>query len=92
MTDTEKMANLIKTSKKNWGHGPTVINGVEFWMVGRNASHEFYVGQFDYTFMTYSAGEGAGDPLADDYPGDDRHFTLYQSFSDLAEKAYLGHL
>ena len=90
MTDQERMDRLIKTSKKNWGRDPQVIDGVQFWMVGRNASHEFYVGKVGCAFLVYSIGESYSD--ADDDPGFTEHMSIYHSFSDLAEKAYLGHL
>ena len=92
MTDTEKMTRVIETSKENWGYEPHVIDGVEFWMVGRNSSHQFYIGKLGFAILVYSIGEGASDPLSDDYLGDEEHMTAYQSFEDMDKRAYLGHL
>lgn len=63
----------------NWGKGnsprtpridePHIVNGVKFWRVGHNASHEFYVGtDGSGKRFCYSVGESCtvdedGNPL-----------------------------
>jgi hypothetical protein len=84
MTDSERMTKLIATSKKNWGDATHTEGGVTFYKVGRNSSHDFYVGQVGFAFLVYSVGE--------DYMDGDRHICAYQSFDHLVSSAYLGHL
>ena len=87
----------------NWGKGnkprqpyidsPSVINGVKFWRVGHNASHEFYLGtDGNGKRFRYSVGESCtvdmdGEPLTEDgTPGVDMHFKEVADFS-----GYYGH-
>ena len=87
----------------NWGKGnnprktridePHIVNGVKFWRVGHNASHEFYSGtDGNGKRFHYSVGESCtvdmdGEPLTEDgIPGIDRYFKEVADFS-----GYLGH-
>ena len=89
-TAEERMAKLIATSKKNWGDGAThVEGGVTFYQIGRNASHEFYVGQMGKFFLTYSCGEGFEDEEGNIEM--DESIRVYSSLEDMTG-AYLGHL
>lgn len=79
---------------------PHIVNGVKFWCVGHNASHEFYVGtDGNGKRFRYSVGESCtvdmdGNPLEWDeetgyfkeQPGLDRHFEEVASFH-----GYYGH-
>jgi len=94
---------LLLNLMYNWGKGnnphtpwidkPHVVNGVKFWRVGHNASHEFYVGT-DGTGkrFRYSVGESCtvdteGRPLEEDgIPGIDEYFAEVANFY-----GYLGH-
>lgn len=72
---------------------PRVIDGVKFWVVGRNASHDFYAGT-DGTGKRFrrSVGESCtvdidGNPLAEDgIPGIDEHMSEVSDF-----RGYYGH-
>ncbi len=93
----------------NWGKGrnprtpwidePKVIDGVRFWRVGHNASHEFYAGtDGSGKRFQYSVGESCrididGNPLVfdeDGFPtvpiGIDRYFKEVADFH-----GYYGH-
>jgi hypothetical protein len=93
----------------NWGKGhnpltpridePHIINGVKFWRVGHNSSHEFYVGtDGNGKRFHYSVGESVtvdleGNPLVFDeegYPvvpqGMDEYFKEVSVFN-----GYYGH-
>ena len=87
----------------NWGKGrnprkpridePHVVNGVKFWCVGHNASHEFYVGtDGNGKRFRYSVGDSCtldvhGMPLTEDgIPGVDGHFQEVTYF-----RGYFGH-
>lgn len=93
----------------NWGKGRNprtprideshVVNGVKFWRVGHNASHEFYAGtDGNGRKFRYSIGESVtvdmdGNPLviSDDgwpteLPGYDQHFEEVSDWS-----GYHGH-
>lgn len=92
MTDSERMNRLIASSEKNWGKGAThTEGGVTFYKIGRNASHDFYVGQMGKFFLTYACGEGMDE---DEYgmPSFDESVRAYSSFDALVKQAYLGHL
>ena len=83
--DTVLVEVLFWHLRYNWGKGhnprtpridePHVINGVKFWRVGRNASHEFYAGtDGNGKRFRYSAGESCrvdmdGNPLVLDESG-----------------------
>ncbi len=94
----------------NWGKGrnprtpridePHVVNGIKFWCVGHNSSHEFYVGtDGNGKRFRYSVGESCkvdmyGHPLEWDEetgwfkesPGIDTHFEEVANFN-----GYYGH-
>ena len=42
---------------------PTVVDGIQFWRVGWNASHEFYAGTKDGKRYRMALGEGDFDDL-----------------------------
>ena len=78
---------------------PHVVNGIRFWRVGHNASHEFYVGtDGSGKRFRYSVGESCmvdidGNPLVFDERGFevvpvgvDRDFKEVANFN-----GYLGH-
>src|SRR3989338_11037353 len=87
----------------NWGKGnnprtprmdkPQVVNGVKFWRVGHNASHEFYGGtdgsgkRFRYSVGESCTVDTEGRPLEEDgIPGIDEYFAEVANFY-----GYLGH-
>lgn len=107
--DTVLVEVLLMHLNYNWGKGrnprtpwidePHIVNGVKFWCVGHNASHEFYVGtDGSGKRFRYSVGESCtvdinGNPLVFDeqgFPevpiGLDRHFKEVASFD-----GYHGH-
>ena len=100
---------LLMNLQYNWGKGnqpftphidePTVVDGVKYWCVGHNASHEFEVGtDGNGRRFVRSVGESVtvdvdGDPLVmgDDgwftkTPGLDIHVSEVTTFG-----GYLGH-
>ena len=100
---------LLMHLQYNWGKGrnprtpridePHIVNGVKFWRVGHNASHEFYVGtDGSGKRFRYSVGESCtvdmdGNPLVFDeegFPvvpvGFDRSFKEVSDF-----QGYYGH-
>lgn len=87
LTAKEAMEKIAATSRKNWEQGPRTIDGVDFYLVGRNASHMFYVGLVGEAFLVLSEGEDY-----DDGRGPQQHTKAYQSANELIECAYLGHL
>lgn len=93
----------------NWGKGrnprtpwidePHIVNGVKFWRVGHNASHEFYAGtdgsgkRFHYSVGESCTVDIEGNPLVfdeDGFPavplGIDRYFKEVTDFH-----GYYGH-
>jgi hypothetical protein len=91
MTDKERFEKFVEQSKEHFGNRPMMMDGVEFWMVGRNASHQFFIGKVGHAFLKYSVGEGAWDDEGFCTKLDE-HIRAYNSFDELVKNAYLGHL
>jgi len=96
MTDQQRYDKLVKSCKKHMSKTPHMIDGVEFWQVGRNASHEFYVGKLGPFFLQYAIGEGLW-PEEEYYKYDmgkepplDRSLYVFKTFDELA-RTYMGH-
>ena len=100
---------LLRHLCYNWGKGrnsrtprvdePDIVNGVKFWRVGHNASHEFYAGtdgsgkRFSYSIGESCTVDIEGNPLVLDeegFPvvpsGFDEHFQEVVDFY-----GYYGH-
>lgn len=83
----------------SWIDKPHVINGVRFWRIGHNASHEFYAGtDGSGKRFRYSVGESCtvdieGNPLVFDEQGFLKVPTgLDRSFKEVADfYGYYGH-
>ena len=92
----------------NWGKGnkprqpyidsPSVINGVKFWRVGHNASHEFYLGTGNGKRFRRAIGESCtvdwdGNPLVfDETTGFLTEPGLDESISEVTDfGGYHGH-
>jgi len=89
-TAKEKFAIIKQNCQREFSTSTMQLDGIEFFHIGRNASHDFFVGMVDDFILLYSEGEGRYNEELEECDID-KHLSVYQNMDDFLKRAYYGH-